>query len=145
MANVHDVAAFILEQIGATTAMKLQKLAYYSQAWHMVWEENPLFDSEIEAWANGPVIYELYREHKGKFRVDSWPRGDASKLTRHEKSSIRAVTESYGGFTAHQLSEMTHQEDPWLNARAGVEDGRRSNSTISVASMHEYYHGLSRK
>jgi uncharacterized phage-associated protein len=24
--------------------MKLQKLAYYSQAWHLVWEEETLFD-----------------------------------------------------------------------------------------------------
>ena len=43
MATVHDVAAFILERLGSMTAMKLQKLCYYSHAWHLVWEERPLF------------------------------------------------------------------------------------------------------
>jgi len=145
MADVNDVAAYILKKLGAMTAMKLQKLVYYSQAWHLVWEERPLFSSEIEAWANGPVVYDLYREHRGQFRVDEWPNGKASKLREDESSSIDAVLEAYGDMTAQQLSEMTHREDPWLNARKGVDDGRRSNATISTASMHEFYHGLSQR
>ncbi len=60
MAQVADVAAYILEKCGPMTAMKLQKLVYYSQAWHLVWTEKPLFDNRIEAWANGPVVWELY-------------------------------------------------------------------------------------
>ena len=31
--------------------MKLQKLVYYSQAWSLIWDEKPLFEEEIEAWA----------------------------------------------------------------------------------------------
>jgi hypothetical protein len=31
MANVHDVAAAVLRHIGATSAMKLEKLVYYCQ------------------------------------------------------------------------------------------------------------------
>ncbi|WP_307850044.1 MULTISPECIES: type II toxin-antitoxin system antitoxin SocA domain-containing protein [unclassified Saccharopolyspora] len=41
------------------TAMKLQKLVYYSQAWHLVWDERPLFDEPVQAWANGPVVPDL--------------------------------------------------------------------------------------
>lgn len=44
MANVLDVAAYVLAKRGPMTAMKLQKLVYYSQAWHLVWDEEPLFD-----------------------------------------------------------------------------------------------------
>jgi uncharacterized phage-associated protein len=32
MATAHDVAAYILKKWGKMTAMKLQKLVYYSQA-----------------------------------------------------------------------------------------------------------------
>src|SRR6267142_182405 len=35
--TAHDVAAFILKQRGEMTAMKLQKLVYYCQAWSLVW------------------------------------------------------------------------------------------------------------
>jgi uncharacterized phage-associated protein len=56
MVSVDDVAAYILEQRGPMSAMKLQKLVYYSQAWSLVWEDRPLFREEIQAWASGPVV-----------------------------------------------------------------------------------------
>ncbi|HSS48337.1 MAG TPA: type II toxin-antitoxin system antitoxin SocA domain-containing protein, partial [Thermoanaerobaculia bacterium] len=65
MTTVHNVAAYILQKQGEMTAMKLQKLVYYSQAWSLVWDEEPLFAERVEAWANGPVVPDLYREHKG--------------------------------------------------------------------------------
>ncbi|MDY6802276.1 MAG: DUF4065 domain-containing protein, partial [Cyanobacteriota bacterium] len=56
MVKVMDVAAYILKKLGPLSAMKLHKLLYYSQAWSLVWDEQPLFSERIEAWANGPVI-----------------------------------------------------------------------------------------
>lgn len=142
MAHVNDVAAYIIDKCGEMTAMKLQKLAYYSQAWHMVWSERPLFDEDIQAWANGPVVYDLYRQHSGQFRVSSWPSGNAKGLTTDEAGSVDAVIGAYAKYTAHQLSEMTHHEDPWVSARAGLPDRARSNRVITLASMHEYYSSL---
>jgi hypothetical protein len=51
--SAHDVAAYILKQTGEITAMKLQKLVYYSQAWSLVWDEEPLFSERVEAWRMG--------------------------------------------------------------------------------------------
>src|ERR1700730_81854 len=67
--TVHDVAAFIVNRQGEMSAMKLQKLVYYSQAWSLVWDDEPLFDDAIEAWANGPVVRALYARHRGQFKV----------------------------------------------------------------------------
>ena len=50
MAEVLDVAAYILKKQGPMTAMKLQKLVYYCQAWSLVWQSKPLFPNDIEAW-----------------------------------------------------------------------------------------------
>ena len=64
MAQVNDVARYILErQSGSVSTMKLQKLVYYAQAWSLVWDEKPLFHVRIEAWANGPIVRELYDQH----------------------------------------------------------------------------------
>lgn len=124
------------------TAMKLQKLVYYSYAWHLVWEERPLFDAPIEAWANGPVIRELYQQHRGQFGVSSWPIGDGTRLQDAERTSIDAVVDFYGKKSAHELSELTHRERPWQKARDGLPEGARSGATIRDVDMFEYYDGL---
>jgi uncharacterized phage-associated protein len=71
VASVFDVAAYILAEQGPVTHMKLQKLVYYCQGWHLAWDEKPLFDEPIEAWANGPVCPALYEVLQGTFTVDS--------------------------------------------------------------------------
>lgn len=142
MASAHDVAAYILERAGPMTAMKLQKLVYYSQAWHLVWEEEPLFSERIEAWANGPVVPELYHFHRGRFKLDSWPQGDSNNLTESERETINAVLEFYGDKNPQWLSDLTHSEDPWIKARRGLPDGERGHREITLESMMEYYSSL---
>ncbi len=142
MATAHDVAAYILQRTGPITAMKLQKLAYYSHAWHLVWEERPLFRERIEAWANGPVVRELYKEHRGRFSVDSWPLGNPDALDTGERSSVDAVLDFYGKRSAHELSELTHREAPWRRARRSLSSGARSDAAINDADMFEYYDAL---
>ncbi|WP_340375862.1 type II toxin-antitoxin system antitoxin SocA domain-containing protein [Streptomyces sp. SS7] len=50
--------------------MKLQKLVYYCQAWHLAWEGRALFPEAIQAWASGPVP-EIYELHQGYFTVQA--------------------------------------------------------------------------
>lgn len=139
MATVLDVAAYILNKQGEMSAMKLEKLCYYSKAWHLVWEERPLFSERIEAWANGPVTPVLYRAHRGRFLVDEIPAGDMRALDNGEKESIDIVLASYGERSAHFLSELSHREDPWRKARRGVPDGARSRNEITDAALMEYF------
>ena len=142
MASVHDVAAYILEKRGKLDTWKLQKLAYYSQAWHTVWEGHPLFSERIEAWANGPVSPDLYRQHVGQFERSDWPTGQADRLTEDERTSIDAVLETYGDKTGHYLSALAHQEQPWIDARHGLAPGQRGNAEITPEAMYLYYSGL---
>jgi len=138
---VHDVAAFILEEKGEMTAMKLQKLVYYCQAWSLVWDEAPLFDEQIEAWANGPVVRELYSRHQGKFKITKW-QGDPSKFSKSQRETILKVLEFYGDLPSQVLSDLTHQEAPWKNARQGLSATDRGHREITHASMAEYYSSL---
>lgn len=143
MATVRDVAAYILAKSGPMSAMKLQKLVYYAQAWHLVWEDEPLFQQRIEAWANGPVCPDLYDAHRGQFSV-SFISGKPEKLKKDQKSSIDAVLKFYGDKDAQYLSDLTHAEDPWKKARvnAGVDEGDRCNAEVTQESMMEYYSSL---
>lgn len=141
-ASAHDVASYILEKRGTMTAIKLQKLVYYCQAWHLAWEEVPLFSERIEAWANGPVIPTLYRVHRQRFEVSKWTEGDSGHLTTNQRESIDAVLKTYADFAPWQLTELTHREPPWTEARKGLAPGERGTNTISHETMRDYYAGL---
>lgn len=142
MANVFDVATYILKKKAPITAMKLQKLVYYSQAWSLVWDEKPLFEEEIQAWRHGPVVPELYKAHAGQFKLESLPCGDANKLTSEEKETVDSVLETYGDKSSQWLSDLTHMESPWIDARKGLSSDSSSQSEITQASMMEYYSSL---
>jgi len=142
MASVHDVAAYILKRRGPVTAMKLQKLVYYSQAWGLVWDEEPVFSERIEAWANGPVVRELYEVYRGQFRVTENRYGDPDVLKEEQIATVDAVLKFYGGLSSQQLSDLTHREDPWRDARRGLEPGERGHREITHESMAEYYSSL---
>jgi uncharacterized phage-associated protein len=143
MVNVHDVAAFILEKAGPMTAMKLQKLVYYAQAWSLVWDEAPLFPERIEAWANGPVCPDLYALHKGQFMIKDWPSGNPDALSCDQRETVMQVVKSYSRLSSQALSDLTHRENPWKDAREGYPPTMRSNVEITHAAMAEYYEGLS--
>ena len=145
MANVDDVAAAILARCrNSLDTFKLQKLTYYCQAWHLVYEDRPLFDAKIEAWANGPVVPKLYRQHRRQYRVTSWPTGDPGRLDPDEQSTVDMVVDFYGHMSGAELAALTHRENPWREARqeAGLIPGARGNVEITKAAMLEYYSSL---
>ena len=124
MANVFDVAKYILQRTGKISTWKLQKLCYYSQAWTLAWTGKPLFEEEFEAWRNGPVCRELFARHKGEYAVDESIVSDADidALSDDEKDSINVVLDTYGNKEPYELRAMSHEESPWKNARRGLGD-----------------------
>lgn len=146
MATVHDVAAYILSKAAPMTAMKLQKLCYFSYGYHLAWEDEQLFPESFEAWANGPVAPSLYARHRGMFNLNEGDiKGDASTLTLGQRESVDIVLSTFGEYTAHQLSEMSHQVDgPWDQARkrAGTRELERSNEQLRDVDMFEYFSRL---
>jgi uncharacterized phage-associated protein len=44
--------------------LKLQKLLYYAQAWHLALYDSSLFPERIQAWVHGPAVPPVYRRFK---------------------------------------------------------------------------------
>ena len=142
-----DVAAFLLEQLGGMSAMKLQKLVYYAQAWSLALHKRPLFQQEIQAWSYGPVIPELYATHRRQFvvtREDIGGAGNASEVKADTLALtvVGHVVRSYGQKDGVQLSDLTHAEDPWRFARARVPELSRSQAIITHEAMQRFYQKL---
>lgn len=145
MANIFDAAKYILNKKGPMSTMKLQKLCYYSLAWSLVWDDDPLFEEEFQAWANGPVCPELFQLHKGKFKVSASDIPDYlcnAALTPEQEDTVNIVLGHYGDKDAQWLSTLTHMEQPWQLAREGMPSGARCTNPITQESMAMYYGGL---
>jgi len=134
MASVFDLAKYILSITDKITTMKLQKLVYYSQAWSVTLHDEPIFDEPVRAWSDGPVVRELFLQHKGMWDIDyqHLPIGDPEVLTPQQKDIVDRVIEKYGDLDAEDLSIKTHHEDPWKNAA----------DIISGYAMKNYYKNL---
>lgn len=142
MADIFDVANYFrwrtdYEAGDNITQLKLQKLCYYAQAWHITFTGERMFSDEFERWDHGPANHDLwqhYNEH-GWRPIDPQDVQEtfspADVFTLEELETLQEVWESYGHFGAKHLEALTHQEDPWLNTKR--------NHIITVESMHEYY------
>jgi uncharacterized phage-associated protein len=119
--------------------LKLQKLLYYAQAWHLALFDQPLFGERIEAWVHGPAVPPVYGDFK-KFHWETIPTPADAKVDGEQTlEHLNEVMQVYGGFTAYQLEQLTHSEEPWINARAGLAPDVASNAVISHESMRDYY------
>lgn len=133
MATVHDVARYIVETSGEhLSALKLHKLAYYCQSWCVTWTGKPLIDDVLEARAKGPVFQSL-----PETSVDELA-GNSGKLSTVQKQIISAVLERYAGLSGEDLSELTHTESPWLDARRTAEP-----HVIPVEALRSFYSAVS--
>jgi uncharacterized phage-associated protein len=149
MANVFNVADYILKNVKEPmTTMKLQKLCYYSYVWHMVYSDEVLFNETYQAWANGPVSNALFQVHKGFFQASSTVKDRISTrvdiehpLTDGQIESVDTVIENYGHLSGAELSDLTHQEAPWINAREQFYETQ--NDVMSHEAIHSYYSELS--
>jgi uncharacterized phage-associated protein len=115
--------------------LKLQKLLYYAQGFHLAIYDKPLFPEAIKKWAHGPVvpqIYHLYKEHgSNPIPLTQVNLNDYSK---EQKELLDEVYSVYGQFTAAKLRQMTHQEPPWSDAP--------ENGEISQESMKKFFKTL---
>lgn len=138
MTTVHDVAAYILRACGAMTAMKLQKLVYYSQAWSLARSGHALFAEKVRAWANGPVVYELFDRHRRQFIVTKWD-GNPDAVPDGDRGVLDWVLSRYGALSGERLRDLTHAEAPWQEARTGMPVNAPGHREISHSSMRAFY------
>lgn len=144
MITADDVAHYILDR-HAMTAMKMQKLVYYAQAWHLARTGELLFAEPIEAWVNGPVVRELYEQHRGQFSLSGWQSGDPAALSTDQCALLDEILGTYGQRSPAWLSQLTHGEEPWQRARKGISDSARSSAIIDPAVMERYYRSQEQK
>jgi uncharacterized phage-associated protein len=129
MLSSHDVARYFLSLIDEDSGdlisnLKLQKLVYYAQGFHLALFDTPLFPEAIEAWTHGPVVPELYYAYKeyGSNAIPCPVDMDFRIYDEQTRELLDEVYQVYGQFSAWKLRNMTHDEPPWRTVRASGED-----------------------
>ena len=118
--------------------LKLQKLVYYAQAWHLALHDTPLFPEDFQAWVHGPVIPELYQEYK-HFGWKPILKDAHPELPENVQNFLDEVAQEYFACDAYELEQMTHAEDPWNLARGDMLPEKLSDTVIKQEWMKEYY------
>lgn len=151
--NIHDVTDYIITRFaddpGSLNLLKLQKLLYYVQAWHLALGAGVLFVGGFQAWVHGPANREIYDRFKSTHMMFSDVRRDhirpefeETHLSEGARRHIDEILESYGDLSGTQLERMTHDERPWIEARAGLKSFDRCETLIAESSMVTFYQSL---
>ena len=116
------------------TNLKLQKLLYYQQGFHLAFFGTPLFAEDVEAWMYGPVVPAVYDEYSA-YGSSALPEvKEPVSLSENEEELFNEVFDAYREFSAIGLMNRTHSERPWLDA---VPHDR--GTVISQESMMSYF------
>ena len=146
--QISDYVIFRCKIEGETdlSALKHQKLLYYIQAWHLAFDGTPAFDADFQAWIHGPVNKEIYALYKNKKYLyseldldDVFDKDISEKLSDDIKGHVDNILDAYAKFSATQLEIMTHQEEPWIEARKGYLPNMRCENVIKNETMQRYY------
>jgi uncharacterized phage-associated protein len=140
--NSSDIAKYFIWLANETGSyisnLKLQKLVYYSQAWHLALHGQTLFDEDFEAWVHGPVIPGLYHSYK-HFGWKPIQEEITLDLPESTVSYLKEVADEYFACDAYELEQMTHAEAPWQKARVGLMPDQASTNIIQKTWIQEYY------
>jgi uncharacterized phage-associated protein len=157
--NLNAMSQYVIlfcQNMGVTISpLKLQKLLYYVQSWHIAkFDKNTLFNSLPEAWVNGPVYREVYNTYRDTFfrneniltNLDEvalsrelQAKQTSLNLSKEQIDLINIVLESYSKLSDERLVLMTHNEEPWLEARKGLSPIERSENKLSIETIYNYF------
>ena len=57
--KITTLAGYILKHFGPMSHLKLQKILFYCQAYHLAYFDKALFNEDFEAWVHGPVCRDV--------------------------------------------------------------------------------------
>jgi len=145
------LSEYITEKIGSLSHLKLQKLLYYVEAYHLAYFDQSIIEDDFEAWVHGPVSRKLYnalKDYSVLYNEVQYVKGSDeytpkeiihTMITKDQLVLVNDVIDSLGIHSATELENFTHSELPWIEARRGLSDADKSTRLISKETMKLYY------
>ena len=137
MDKITNVADYIIKRYRELTGeyldeMKLHKLLYFTQREAFAILGEPAFDGEFEGWKYGPVSRDVRNSFmNGEIIVPTQPISDSVQYIASN------VIMEYGSLASWKLSELSHREISWSNARKGLAPSENGNRVIDLNDIKE--------
>lgn len=122
MYSAQDVVNFVLQthrSFGCSVNnFKLQQILYFVQANFLTMHNRPCFSDNIEAWDIGPVVPSVYERYKcyGSDAIPKEEYSNAPEISYVDRYLIEGIVTTCMNYSAEELSEITKNQSPWLNA-----------------------------
>ena len=138
MERIIDVAQYIYDEYKQQSGevideMKLHKLLYLSQRESLAITNEPLFPEAFEGWKYGPVSKEV----RALYTEDGMYYEDRRPLSAEATYIVKYVILQYGGLASWKLSEISHKEISWRNARKDLAPGENGNRPLSIDDIRK--------
>lgn len=139
-----DIAKWFINAIDRNAGesishLKVQKLLYFAEGWSQLCFDRELFNESMQAWAHGPVVPEVFRALK----EHSWnaipPIPTDAVIDEETSGLLTEVLSVYGEFSAKTLENMTHADQPWIEARGQCGPEDRCETIIAKEKIKAYF------
>lgn len=137
MDKIINVAQYVFEEYKRVTGevieeMKLHKLLYFAQRESLAITNEPLFEGEFEGWKYGSVCKEIRNSITPDGIIDAF-----EDISDECKYIINNVIQEYGALASWKLSELSHKELSWRNARIGLNKGENGSQKLKLEDIRE--------
>lgn len=142
--KVQEVAYFFMSLAnGDLTNAALNKLIYYAHGFSFHFLKEPLLKQKPKAWTYGPVYGQVWHDYDDLVQEDFTFANveENSPFSSEEEEFLNAIYDAFGKYSGSVLSEMTHKEAPWKNARkrAGVAEGEPCEEPIGLQEIQMFF------
>ncbi len=136
MERILDVAQYIYDEYKRQSGesideMKLHKLLYFAQRESLAITDEPLFEGNFEGWKYGPVSKEVRAHYTAGGMCY-----DGQKMLSAQGAYItKNVILQYGTLASWRLSQLSHKEISWQNARKGLAKDENGDVLLLLDDM----------
>lgn len=136
MDGILTVAKYICERYRQMSGMgidelKLHKLLYLCQRENLAITGEAMFPETFEGWKYGPVS----RVVRDAFTGETIPSSRATEISYEAQYIVNNVMQQYAGYESWKLSDMTHKEFSWKEARKGIATEENGNREIKIEDI----------
>lgn len=137
MDRIIDAAAYVAKKYTELSGekideMKLHKLLYFIQREAFAITGERAFDGTFEGWRYGPVCQDVRANFfNGEIECETEDISDQLKYIANN------VILEYGPLATWKLSELTHQDISWKNARKGLSSAAPGNVPLKLEDIRK--------
>lgn len=136
MDRIIDIANYLFNSYRkisgeAIDEMKLHKLLYFVQRESLAVFGKPMYAESLEGWKYGPVSPEV----RSAYTKDGIIAKELHPISHKAKLISDRILSRYGDIESWKLSQLSHEEISWKNAREGLSADDYGNTPLNIEDI----------